>query len=225
MAAPSLRDYYVPINRLGAMNIIASRAARAVALNALLLLFVPACLDAGQRGALTASRNLADLVGEAGVILRGRIVSTRVEPHPQFSALWTVVVTIQVDDAIKGQLGTSYSFRQFIWDPRDRQDAAGYQKGQNLLLLLTSPNSSGLSSPVGLEQGRFQLSIDAAGNAYATNGRNNAGLLNGVAARATAKGIRLEPRSAALVAAPPQGPLALSDLLTLIRQLASVNSP
>ncbi len=145
MAAPSLRDYYVPINRLGAMNIIASRAARAVALNALLLLFVPACLDAGQRGALTASRNLADLVG--------------------------------------------------------------------------------LSSPVGLEQGRFQLSIDAAGNAYATNGRNNAGLLNGVAARATAKGIRLEPRSAALVAAPPQGPLALSDLLTLIRQLASVNSP
>ncbi len=193
MAAPSLRDYYVPINRLGAMNIIASRAARAVALNALLLLFVPACLDAGQRGALTASRNLADLVGEAGVILRGRIVSTRVEPHPQFSALWTVVVTIQVDDAIKGQLGTSYSFRQFIWDPRDRQDAAGYQKGQNLLLLLTNPNSNGLSSPVGLEQGRFQLSTDAAGNAYATNGRNNAGLLNGVPGSLTASQ-RAQPR-------------------------------
>jgi len=201
----------------------ARSAARAVALNALLLLCVSAYLPAGQRGALTASRNLADLVGEAGVIVRGRIVSTRVEPHPQFSALWTVVVTMQVDEAIKGQLDASYSFRQFIWDPRDRQDAAGYQKGQKVLLLLTNPNSNGLSSPVGLEQGRFQLSTDGAGNVYATNGRNNAGLLNGVAARATAKGIRLAPHAAALVSAPPQGPLALDDLLTLIRQFASVN--
>ncbi len=192
---------------------------------ALALLFLPPCAElvAGQRGAIAATRNLADLVGEAGVIVRGRIVSTLVEPHPQFSALWTVVVAIQVGEAIKGQLGNTYAFRQFIWDPRDRQDAAGYQKGQNVLLFLTAPNSNGLSSPVGLEQGRFRLSTDAAGNVYAANGRNNAGLLNGVAARATAKGIRLEARSAALVAASPQGPLALDDLLALIRQFASVN--
>jgi hypothetical protein len=203
----------------------ARSAARAVALNALLFLSVSACLPAGQRGALTASRNLVDLVGEAGVIVRGRIVSTRVEPHPQFSALWTVVVTLQVDEAIKGQIGTSYSFRQFIWDPRDRQDAAGYQKGQNLLLLLTNPNSNGLSSPVGLEQGRFQLSTDAAGKVYASNGRNNAGLLNGAAARAAEQGIRLAPRVAGIISAPPQGPMALDDLVTLIRQFASVNSP
>ena len=205
------------------MNIILRRTARAVALSALLCLCVSAAPVARQRGALTASLNLADLVADAGVIVRGRIVSTQVEPHPEFSSLWTVVVTLQVDEVIKGQVGTSYSFRQFIWDPRDRQDAAGYQKGQNVLLLLSTPSSSGLSSPIGLEQGRFQLSVDG-GTLRATNGRNNAGLLNGVATRATAKGIRLMPRSAALLsAAQPQGPLPLDDLLTLIRQLASVN--
>jgi len=202
---------------------ISGNMARAVALNTVLLVSISAGMAAGQRGALTASRNLDDLSAEAGVIVRGRIVSTRVEPHPQFSALWTVVVTMQVDEAIKGQIGNSYSFRQFIWDPRDRQDAAGYQKGQRLLLLLTAPNSNGLSSPVGLEQGLFHLSTDTVGSVYATNGRNNVGLLSGVASRAAAKGIRLAPRSEALVSAPRQGPLALDDLLTLIRQLASVN--
>ena len=202
---------------------ISGSMARAVVLNTVLTLCVSPGIPAAQRGSLTASRNLADLAAEAGVILRGRIVSTRVEPHPQFSALWTVVVTMQVDEAIKGQVGNTYSFRQFIWDQRDREDAAGYQKGQKLLLLLTAPNSNGLSSPVGLEQGRFRLSADTAGNVYATNGRNNVGLLNGVSANAMAKGIRLAPRSAALVSPPPAGPLALDDLLTLIRQLASVN--
>ena len=202
---------------------ISGNMARAVALNTVLLVSISAGMAAGQRGALTASRNLDDLAAEAGVIVRGRIVSTRVEPHPQFSALWTVVVTMQVDEAIKGQIGNSYSFRQFIWDQRDREDAAGYQKGQRLLLLLTAPNSNGLSSPVGLEQGLFHLSTDTVGSVYATNGRNNVGLLSGVASRAAAKGIRLAPRSEALVSAPRQGPLALDDLLTLIRQLASVN--
>jgi len=202
---------------------ISGNMARAVALNTVLLVSISAGMAAGQRGALTASRNLDDLAAEAGVIVRGRIVSTRVEPHPQFAALWTVVVTLQVDEAIKGQIGNSYSFRQFIWDQRDRQDAAGYQKGQRLLLLLTAPNSNGLSSPVGLEQGLFHLSTDTVGSVYATNGRNNVGLLSGVASRAAAKGIRLAPRSEALVSAPRQGPLALDDLLTLIRQLASVN--
>src|SRR5690348_11925161 len=91
---------------------------------ALIFLFLSLCPEAvaGQRGAITASRNLADLAGEARVIVRGRIVSARVEPHPQFSSLWTILVTLQVDEVIKGQLGDSYTFRQFIWDPRDRQD-------------------------------------------------------------------------------------------------------
>ena len=202
---------------------ILGTGARTVALSALLCLCVSAYPAAKQRGALTANLNLADLAAQAGVIVRGRIVSTRVEPHPDFSSLWTVVVTIQVDEAIKGQVGASYSFRQFIWDPRDRQDAAGYQKGQNVLLLLSTPSSNGLSSPIGLEQGRFQLSADGAGIVRATNGRNNVGLLNGVGGRATAKGIRLAPRSAALLASQSEGPLALDDLLSLIRQFASGN--
>jgi hypothetical protein len=176
-----------------------------------------------QRGAVTAPRNLAELVDESGVVVIGHVISTRVEPHPQYSALWTVVVTLQVDETLKGSTGDTYTFRQFIWDFRDRSDAAAYRKGAQMLLLLTTPNANGLSSPSGLEQGRFQVTSDASGKLLASNGRNNVGLLNGVSAQANARGIRLQSRAAALVAAPTPGPLALDDLRGLIRELATAN--
>src|SRR5437879_4028410 len=122
-----LRKYYAQVNYFRAMHIA---SARTVALSALLLLSVSMPLPAAQRGALTVTRSLPDLVAEAGVIVRGQIASTRVEPHPQFTALWTVLVTVQVDEAIKGQVGSSYAFRQFLWDQRDREAAAGCQHGQ-----------------------------------------------------------------------------------------------
>ena len=194
-----------------------------VAVTAAFLSVACITLPAAQRGAITTQRSLAEMVDEAGVIVRGRILSTRVEPHPQYSALWTIVVTLQVDETMKGQAGETYTFRQFIWDQRDRANAAGYQKSGHVLLLLLRPNAEGLSSPAGLEQGRFVLRADSSGRLMAANGRNNVGLLSGVAAQATAKGIRLGPRAAALVAAPRAGPVALDDLRDLIRQLAGTN--
>lgn len=175
---------------------------------------------AGQRGAITAPRNLSEMVDEAGLILRGQVVSAKVEPHPDYPALWTVLVTVRVEETLKGSAGSTYTFRQFIWDPRDREDAAGYRSGRDLLLLLVSPSARGLSGPVGLEQGRFQISSDPSGNLYAANGRNNLGLFRGIAARAGAKGLPLTPRAAALASTEPRGPVAWSDLRDLIRQLA-----
>jgi hypothetical protein len=187
------------------------------------LTVIGAASTAGQRSAITAPRNLAEMVDEADLIIRGHVTSTRVEPHPQFPALWTAVVTLQVDETLKGQPSESYTFRQFIWDSQDRVDAAGYQKGGQLLLLLLKPNVQGLSSPAGLEQGRFQLQPDSSGKLFATNGRNNVGLFNGVTQQARIKGARLAPRAIALASEPPKGPVALEDLRDLIRQLAGTN--
>lgn len=83
--------------------------------------------------------------------MRGHVVSARVEPHPEFQNLRTVVVTFQVEEVLKGQADETVTFRQFIWDIRDRYNAAGYRKGQYLLLLMTKPSPYGLSSPVGLD--------------------------------------------------------------------------
>ena len=173
-----------------------------------------------QRGAITRPQNLNELVDESAVIVRGQVVSARVEPHPQYKALSTVMVTLRVQETMKGQAGETYTFRQYIWDLRDRGDAAGYRKGQQLLLLLIAPNANGLSSPVGLEQGRFRIERDAQGREFAVNGFGNAGLLRDVQKQAAKKGTPLSQQQARVAEEHRSGPLALDELRGIIRQLA-----
>lgn len=188
----------------------------------LTLLFLFVCLAApatAQRGALTQPRNLAQLEEQSATILRGRVVSAFVEPHPQYAHIHTVLVTLHVEESLKGAPGTTYTFRQFIWDARDRFDSAGYRKGQHLLLLMNSATPLGLTSPAGIEQGRFRILRDAAGREVAVNGAANRGLFRDLASQLTKKGIRLSAEMSRVVAQPPAGPLPLDDLRQLIREI------
>lgn len=176
-----------------------------------------------QRGALTVSRNLDQLTDRAAVIVRGTVISARVEKHPELSGLNTVVVTLRVQETLKGQVGDTFTFREYIWDIRDRYDAAGYRKGQDLLLLMIAPSQYGLSSPAGLEQGRFRIVRDQTGNEFAVNGHSNFKLFDGIGAQLAKQGITLSPRSSSLVEQHRKGPVALGDLTGLIRELAKVS--
>jgi hypothetical protein len=190
---------------------------RAVFTTAFVLLALSGSLF-GQRGAITAPRNLVELTDGADVIVRGVVLSARFEPHPQFQNLKTVVVTMKLRETLKGNAPSLYSFRQFIWDIRDRFDAAGYRKGQEILLMMTPPSEVGLTSPVGLEQGRFRIVRQARGKAQAVNGRGNAGLFTGVRAQLQQRKITL---SSAISAAIQQnsGAIGIEELSGLIRQL------
>jgi hypothetical protein len=78
----------------------------------------------------------------------------------------------------------------------------------------------GLTSPVGLEQGRFRILRDSSGQATAINGRGNAGLFQQTEARARAQGIKLSARQSTLIRQRQPGPVALSDLKDAIRTFA-----
>jgi hypothetical protein len=136
-----------------------------------------------QRGALTVPVNLAQISDRAAVIVRGSIASAHVEPHPDYPHLMTVRVTVKVRESWKGQPSSAYTFRQFIWDIRDRMNAAGYRKGDEVLLFMNPTNQYGLTSTVGLEQGRFRVIHEKDGNIRVANGRDNAGLLRQTAPR------------------------------------------
>ncbi len=174
----------------------------------------------GQRGALTVPRSLDQLSQEAAVIVQGYVDSAKVEPHPQLKNLTTVVITISVEDTLKGPPQKSLQFRQYIWDLRDQLDAAGYRKGQELLLMLGPVSPYGLTSPVGLEQGRFRILRDASGQASAINGRGNVGLFQATAQRAQSLGIQLSPRVSALAQQTGAAPVPLNDLKDAIRAFA-----
>jgi len=187
---------------------------------ALVLVAVPAL---AQRGARTIPRNLAELFDQSSQVVRGRVLQAHVEQHPQWDGLWTVVVTLRVEETFKGHATTSLTFRQFIWDARDRMDAAGYRKGQHLLLLLNPPTPLGLSSPAGLEQGRFRILLDASGREWAVNGAGNAGLLHNLGSALKRRRATLTPRVASIIAAEMPGHLELDDLREVLVQLGRQN--
>jgi hypothetical protein len=186
----------------------------------LLLVAVAVALPAwAQRGALTVSRNLDQLTARAGVIVRGTVTGVKVEKHPEFNALNTIVITLQVKETLKGEAGETFTFRQYIWDIRDRHDAAGYRKGQEYLLLLLTPNQHGLTSPAGMGQGRFRITRDRSGKELALNGQSNFKLFDGLGAQLAKKGITLSPKSAGLVSKHRLGPIEAGELVGLIREL------
>jgi hypothetical protein len=176
-----------------------------------------------QQSALTVPRNLNQLTDRAAVIFRGNVVNARGEKHPEFQSLNTVVVTMRVRETLKGEPRTTYTFRQYIWDIRDRFNAAGYRKGQDLLLLMIEPSAAGLSSPAGHDQGRFRILRDAAGREVAVNGHGNFRLFDGLAAEAAKEDATLSPPSMRLAEAHRSGPIAVAELSRLIRELAVDN--
>ena len=187
------------------------------------LLLVVACAAAtpafAQRGAMTVPRNLDQLTDRASDIVRGTVVSAHVEKHPELTNLDTVVVTLSVRETLKGQASGTYTFRQYIWDVRDRYDSAGYRKGQELLLLMNEPSRYGLTSPVGIEQGRFRIQRDGS-HTSALNGTGNQRLFAGLGPP-TGKPAALTEQQASLVAKHRGGPVALAELTAMIRAYAS----
>jgi hypothetical protein len=173
-----------------ALSAVRRRAFLAVITFIFLGLSFPTLAQA-QQGARTAPANLNQLVQGAHTILRGFVVSARVEPHPQFSNLQTVIVTVQVSRVLKGEAVSTYTFRQFVWNEGDLGNAAGYQKAGELLLFLNPVSQYGLTSTVGLDQGRFRVIRDAKGKGTAVNGRSNIGLFQGVPANASKHGVTL----------------------------------
>jgi hypothetical protein len=184
------------------------------------LLFLFSTISASaQHSALAAQRGLDVLANRAERIVRGRVVEAHLEPHPELRNLTTLSVTMAVDSVLKGSAGKTLTFRQFVWDVRDRYNKAGYTKGQELLLLLNPVSEYGLTSPSGMEQGRFVITRNADGSVSAVNGISNAGLFKGVSQAATQKGITLSARSRAMVQGVASGPVPLADLEDTIRSL------
>ncbi len=192
-------------------------------LRLLLLLTTVFCCSVvlfAQRGARTQSRGLDQLTSEADLIVRGSVVSARVEPHPKYANLTTVVVTLNVEKTLKGESASNIEFRQYIWDIRDTADAAGYRKGQHLLLLLGPESQIGLRSPVGLGQGRFTITSDETGKLKAVNESANVGLFSQTEQRLQAQGQKLSAPTAKFVRQATPGAIDLNGIESAISEFA-----
>jgi len=174
-----------------------------------------------QRGARTLQRNLADLVGDSYTIVAGRVVEVRNEPHPQYRNIHTVVVTLDVADVWKGMAGRQFTFRVFVDDSLDEQASLGYRVGQQVLLFMTQPSQIGMSSPAGLEQGRFRIQQDGQGNRVAVNGMSNLGLFRNVTQKAPKLSAQVSEPARRILAQHRSGPIPYDTLKEMVLALVT----
>jgi len=182
-------------------------------------------IASAQSNAVTLPRNLSQLVSEADSIVLGRVKSVSLEPHPQLRNLMMVVVTIQLEDTVVGQSAGAYTFNQAAIDKRDQQQKMGYRVGQHLLLLMMRPSGYGLTSPAGIQQGRFEIAPGADGKLHAVNGFANAGLFRGMNSQLKSLRSQVSQKTLEQFDGQNSGPLPLEDLKTIIRSLAPKRLP
>lgn len=178
---------------------------------------------AAQRGQLTVSRNLDELVTQAATIVEGYVVGWSVAKHEKFTNLDILSVTVHVKDVLKGTVGTTFTFRQHISDIRDRYNGAGYRKGQHVLLLVNRVNHNGLTSTSGVGQGRFRIIRDRLGNEWAVNGHANARLFSRMETRVKQQSSSLSAQTNRMLAEQRAMPIPLADLRLLIRSRVEGN--
>lgn len=189
----------------------------------LALVFCSAPLLA-QRGFLVKAVNLAEMETEAAIILKGRITDVRVEPHPEFNNLRTAVITVQVQKVFKGELVTTYTWREYLQDIRDNASNLMYKPGQEYLLLLIRPSRYGLSSPAGQSQGVFRVRRDAQGNQFVVNGRNNVGLFKDMEVQAPQINEQLSVSALQMVSTHRRGALPMGSVVEVVKALSARKS-
>lgn len=136
-----------------------------------------------------------------------------------------VVVEVQLEETLVGQSTGVYTFSQAVIDKRDQQQKMGYHVGQHVLLLMIRPSVYGLTSPAGMQQGRFEIVRSADGKLLAVNGISNAGLFRGMDSQLKGLRAQVSARTVELFDGQKSGPLPLEDLKTIIRALAPRKLP
>ncbi|MBN2320774.1 MAG: hypothetical protein JXR49_16970 [Acidobacteria bacterium] len=170
---------------------------------------------------LTLPVNLTYLSQRADVIVQGNVIDVRRENHPDFSNIPTVKVTLEVEDMLRGPSGRTYTFREVLIGIKARNAKQVYKTGQKLMLFLPSPSRYGLSSPVGIEQGRFHITHPPGGKETIANEIGNAGLFKDVENTAFMAGIRLSAKHMRL-ATTKKGPVPLDDFAALVKTLTAL---
>ena len=165
------------------------------------------------------SRNLVDLIRLSDAILDADVIA--VEDGIDAAGVPYTEVTLQVRDALKGEVTGTYTFRQFgLLEPRRMPDGLvnlnvspdGWPRftlGERAVVFLYTPAAlTGLRTTVGLLQGKFTVE-----DGWLRNAVDNRGLFHGVRA---AEGL-LTAGEAKLLAT-GSGPVGADAFLGLVRR-------
>lgn len=132
----------------------------------------------------TVRMNLEQMVIEAGIIVRGTVVSTNTLKDPDTGIL-SAFVTLDVSEnffgAKEGWMTLKMLAPRTAGGARKFTELPEYTPGQENIVLLHAPSEIGFTSPVGMIQGTFTVITDSrTGEKTIRNGVDNARLFSGI---------------------------------------------
>jgi hypothetical protein len=164
--------------------------------------------------------NLEEMTVRAATIFSGRCLGVEVVDDAELGSR-VVEVTFHVDRAAKGNPGATYRIR-LLRDDAPGEDGRGpagqassFRPGEEVVLFLYGANALGVTSPVAMGQGRFEVLSDKRGEKMALNALGNAALWRGLTPDAAA---RLEPHRRGPRSAREVAPDALLDMVEALRR-------
>ena len=118
---------------------------------------------------------LDQLIDDSAVAFEGVWTGNRTERDPATGFIVTYT-TFDVRDALKGAVGSRYVIKQvggtLPGGPQYRVEGVpSFTPGNDYVVFLAGVSSSGFSSPLGLEQGRFKVTVTPGGSRVG-NGRD-----------------------------------------------------
>ncbi len=162
------------------------------------LLCVLWCSVSGSVASTVRPVNLEQMSDRAASIFSGRCVDVSYGTHPTLGVEVTLA-TFEVERSIKGDVGETVTVTLFGGRPTAGNATAiigrpNFAVGEDLVLFLYGESSAGLSSPVGLGQGKFNVFTDKQGNKIAVNEFGNKNLFRGMSTEAKGRLDSAAPR-------------------------------
>jgi len=170
---------------------------------------------------LMRSVDLVYLAQRADVIVQGRVTSVSHGSLSGYPNIPTVKVALEVENMVRGPVGKTYTFREIYVGLRAKEGKQDYGVGQRLLLFLPVPSQYGLSSPIGMGQGRFYIARGAGGSETIVNEYGNAGLFKSVEQAAKTAGKKLTASQSRMVRT-QGGPVLLDEFVPLVRSFTTL---
>jgi hypothetical protein len=128
--------------------------------------------------------NLEEMTDRAEHIFSGRCVDVQAVRDLELEQ-WVTITTFVVERGVKGVSRETVTIRLLGGhEPeRDRPRIRGmprFHRGEEVILFLYGDSELGLTSPVGLGQGKFSVTRDKHGRSLAMNSTGNRNLLHGL---------------------------------------------
>lgn len=101
----------------------------------------------------TIPMNLKEIVDASGIIFTGNCTSSEDIENDVESKLPVIKYTFKITECIKGECNKEITFKQ--WQPTTK--STNYEVGKKYVLFLYPKSERGLTSPVALEQGSFEI--------------------------------------------------------------------